>query len=188
MKKLKLIIPISFFCLLLTSCSMDDITPKQVNETEVISDVTLTFTDANGNQKDYTYTDPKYRKTDYEDPIITLKPNQHYDVSVQFYNKSNPDDIEDVTEEVTEEKNDHFVEYRFNDAQVSLTRTDTEETTDQNGIKIGLFTEWDTGDTSTGSVQITLIHKPEIKNTDNPDGNHTGGETDAQVIFDLDIS
>lgn len=187
MKYIKLTPCLFFVIVVMTSCSMDDITPQQVNETEVISDVTLIFTDSEGMQKSYTYTDPKYRTEDYQDPIIRLSRNRSYDVTVKFYDKSNPDDIEDVTEEIEEEKDDHFVEYRFYKASVDLTRTDNTESTDENGIQIGLFTNWKTGNSAEGSTTITLIHKPEIKKTANPDGNHIGGETDAEVIFDLVI-
>lgn len=57
--------------LLLVSCDTDKIDhPKPVNQTEIISDVTLTFTDEAGQSTSYTYTDPKYQSNDYEDPVI----------------------------------------------------------------------------------------------------------------------
>src|SRR5699024_3111355 len=130
MKKTVLFLCIGFIGLTMTSCLNDDDIPKQVNETEVISDVSLVFTDAQNQQQTFTYTDPKYRSEDYEDPLIKLKVDKTYDVSVHFYNKSNPDDVEDVTEEVIDERDDHFVEYRFYGADIDLRRTDTDESTD----------------------------------------------------------
>ncbi len=185
MKVLKYLFLIALFSVV--SCTVDGI-PKQVNETEVISDVTLTFTNAQGQSVSYTYTDPRYRNKNYTSPVIVLKSGQTYTVSTHFYNKSNPDEIEDVTQEVVEEKDDHFLEFRFFKASVNLTRTDEPKTTDSNGIPIGLFTQWKAGTpTQNGAVQVTLIHKPLTKSVQNPEGNHTGGETDAQVIFELHI-
>lgn len=182
--KYALILCLTLVC---ASCLNDDDIPRQVNETEVITDVNLVFTDENGMQSTYTYTDPKYRTEDYEDPIILLNPNSTYSVEIEFWDRSNPDDVEDVTEEVMEEKDDHFVEYRFYQIDVSLTRTDNEESIDTNGIAIGLHTQWTTADPAEGAAQITLIHKPETKETDDPLGNHIGGETDAEVTFDLKV-
>lgn len=180
---------ISIFCLTLVciSCLNDDDIPRQVNETEVITDVNLIFTAENGMESTYTYTDPKYRTDDYQDPVILLNSNSTYRVEIEFWDRSNPDDVEDVTKEVEEEKDDHFVEYRFYQADVELTRTDNEESIDSNGIAIGLNTQWITANSAEGAVQITLIHKPETKETDDPLGNHIGGETDAEVTFDLKI-
>src|SRR5699024_5112158 len=143
MKTLKFISSLMIIALLFVSCDTDKIDhPEPVNQTEVISDVTLSFTDEDGQSATYTYTDPKYQSNDYEDPVIHLEVGKTYTVKTEFFNKSNPDDIENVTEEVTEEKNDHFLEFRFFDADVTLSRIDGEETTDDNGIQIGLFTKW----------------------------------------------
>lgn len=170
-----------------SSCLNDDDIPKQVNETEVITDVDLIFKDENGNESTYTYTDPKYRTEDYQDPVINLTIQSTYQVNVVFWDRSNPDDIEDVTEEVMDEKDDHFVEYRFYENAIDLVRTDEEESTDIDGIQIGLSTQWTTTEAGEGAVQVTLIHKPEVKETEDPMGDHTGGETDAEVTFDLEV-
>lgn len=175
-----------FILVFLFSCSNDDI-PKQVVETEVITDVELTFKENDGKETTYTYTDPKYLTADYEEPVIRLKTGKTYQVTSHFYDKSNPDEIEDITEEVIEEKDAHFVEYRFHKVNIALTRRDGEEATDSDGIQIGVTTEWKVGESSEGSVQQTLIHQPESKSTSDPLGNHVGGETDVEVLFDLII-
>lgn len=186
MRDLKLIFLFLGSAILWMACSNDDI-PKQVNEEEVITEVSLIFTDESGTSTAYTYIDPKYREESYEDPIIYLESDKNYTVNTAFYDKSNPEEPEDITQEVMEEKNDHFVEYRFHAIDINITRIDEEESTDDDGIKIGVYTEWETGETSEGSVQQTLIHQPETKNTENPNGNHTGGETDVEVVFDVII-
>lgn len=187
MKNTKLILCLFIASLTLASCSDEVDNPKPVNETEVISDVTLTFTNTDGEATTYTYTDPKYRNNDYLEPTITLQSGKTYDVAANFYDKSDPDKVVDKTTEIIEEKDDHFVEFRFSGANIALTRTDGDETTDSNGIKIGLFSKWTAGNPAEGTVQETLIHQPESKDTSNPNGNHTGGETDAQVTYDLVI-
>lgn len=170
--------------ILLLACTNDDI-PKQVIETEVITDVTLTFIAEDNTEMIYTYTDPKYRTATYQDPVIILNSGETYQVVTHFYNKSNPEEIEDITEEVIEDKDDHFVEYRFFNTDIDLTRTDQAETTDSNGIQIGIFTQWVVGEPNQGSVQQTLVHQPQTTDTTNPNGEHTGGETDVEVVFDL---
>lgn len=185
---LKNILLTLLFLPLFVGCLDDDHIPIQVNETEEITEVELVFNDSDGIVKSYKYVDPLYRLSDYEDPEILLETGKTYQVSVLFWNKSNPDEIEEVTEEVIEEKDEHFLEFRFYEADILLTRTDTEETTDEAGIPIGIFTQWiPQQSTNDGTVQVTLIHQPETKSIENPQGNHTGGETDAEVIFGLRI-
>lgn len=185
MKKLIYFSTFTFIGLIFNACLSDDDLPKQVNETEVITDVVLDFKSADGQDTSYVYVDRKYRAKDYEDPIIRLDKNKTYDVAIHFYDRSNPDAIDDITEEVIEEKDDHFVEYEFYNTTIDLNRIDEAETTDDNGIPIGLFTSWKTEDASEGSVRIHLVHQPEEKIVDDPQGTHTGGETDAEVDFDL---
>src|SRR5699024_11119738 len=160
--------PIYFLILTLSglvfnACLSDDDIPKQVNETEVITDVVLDFK-SDDQDTSYVYVDRKYRAKDYEAPIIRLDKDKTYDVAVHFYDRSNPDDIEDVTEEVIEEKDAHFVEYEFYNSTIDLTRTDNAETTDDNDVPIGIFTTWKTEDASEGSVRVHLVHQPEEKN------------------------
>jgi len=171
----------------LTACLNDDHIPKQVNESEVITHVKLIFTQQDGTQSNYIYIDPKYRTENYQDPVIKLQTSTPYKVEVEFWDYSNPDDIENVTEEILDEKDDHFITYQFYQTDISLTRLDTEEATDVNGVQIGLTTAWETSLPAKGAVQVTLIHQPEVKETHPASGNHVGGETDVEVTFDLEI-
>ncbi len=182
-----------FFALIVSvlavSCDNDDDDPEVVNEEEVITDVTLTFTNSEGTETTYTYTDSLYRSDDYVAPVIELTSGETYTVEANFYNNSG-DESEVITEEITEEKDDHFLEYDFSsDADVTLSRSD-DDVIDSDGIHIGLVTDWTAGEASenTGSVTVTLIHEPTTKDTTDPNGTHTGGSTDAQVSFDLTIN
>lgn len=199
MKPFRFISITLFISILFSACSTDKIdNPEPVNETEVISHVKLKFTDEKDDETTYTYVDPIYREEDYDDPVIQLDPHKTYDVSVEFWNKSNPDEVENVTGEVMEERDDHFVEYRFQGTDMAISRTDSEESIDKNDVKIGLSTQWNTNNSADGSVEITLIHQPETKitadhNTDLDDedygdkGDHEGGETDAEIVYDLEV-
>jgi len=188
MKLLKSSLLLCFLSICLISCSDDNDIPEPVNQHEVISDVSLSFTDANGETSTYTYTDPRYREQDYTDPVIQLDTGKVYQVSVKFLDKTDPAHVENITAEVIEEKDDHFVEYGFTNVQLDLIRTDNAETTDSNGVQIGIHTQWTPVEVGQGQVQVTLIHQPESKDTSNPTGDHIGGETDAQVRFDLVIN
>lgn len=172
---------------LFSACSDDDSIPVPVNEQEIITDVSLTFTDSQGKSATYTYTSPQYRTVDYSSPHIQLAQGEVYTVSLAFYDKSNPDEVEDITAEVKAEKDEHFVEYRFDQTPVHLTRTDDSSSTNSQGIAIGLLTQWSPSTTGEGHVEVTLIHAPASVSTEDPLGNHQGGETDAQVEFDLSV-
>lgn len=188
MKNLKFITLLLITLISVTSCSSDDDSaPEIINEEEVITDVTLTFTDANSNATTYTFTDPQYRDENYVAPTILLASGETYQVETNFYNNSDPNDPEAITEEVMEERDDHFLTYGFVDSDISLTRTDGAMSTDSNGIQIGLSTQWVAGAAGNGEAIVSLIHKPESKDTSNPNGAVVGGETDVQVSFDVEI-
>src|SRR5690606_13005404 len=186
MKTIKFLALLFVAAMALNSCSDDDDNPEVVNEEEVITDVAVTITGDTGTSKTYTYTDPQYRPEGYVDPKIELASGKTYTAEMNFYNNSNPDDPEVITEEIREEKDDHFLQFAFEGANVTVARVD-DDTIDSNGIKIGLRTNWTAGAASEGSVTVTLIHQPETKDTTDPNGSHTGGETDAQVSFALII-
>ncbi|MDR6299745.1 hypothetical protein [Mesonia maritima] len=172
----------------ISSCSDDDDgSPEIINEEEVITDVSLTFTNESGDETTYTYTDPQYRDENYVAPTIQLTSGETYQVEANFYNNSNPNDPEVITEEIMEERDDHFLTYDFVDAEINLTRTDGEQSTDSDGIKIGLSTQWIAGSAENGEVVVSLIHQPTEKITNPAEGSFTGGETDAQVTFALEI-
>ncbi|MCI4669775.1 MAG: hypothetical protein MRZ79_16695 [Bacteroidia bacterium] len=110
-------------------------------------------------------------------PDITLDANTTYTVSVEFLNESDPNDVEDVTEEIKEEDDEHIVCYDVTSADVAITRTDSDGT-----FEVGLATSWVTGDASNGTVVLDLRHQPEVK-----DGSCTPGDSDVEVEFNVTI-
>lgn len=187
MKTIKILSILFLNTLVFTACSSDDDLPEVINEEEVLTDVSLEITNATGETTTYTFTDPQYRDESYVSPVILLEENATYTVEARFYNKSNPNSPEDITAEIKEERNAHFVTYAFANANVNLERIDGADATDSDGIPIGISTQWTTSATASGEVVVRLIHEAEVKDITNPNGTTVGGETDVEAIFDLEI-
>lgn len=188
MKKLKFIALYILVVASIFSCSSDDSTPKVINQEEVITDVSLSFSNEAGEVFIYSFTDPQYRAEDYVAPVISLESGKTYQVEANFYNISNPEEPELLTEEIQEERDDHFLTYDFTEVHVDLSRTDGPLSTDSDGVQIGLSTQWIAGEAGNGTLILKLIHQATEKITTPAEGSFTGGETDVQVIFEIEIS
>ncbi len=162
--------------LLLIQCKKD--TPEEINEEEVINRVTLTVTTANGSSNDYTWNEGDAI------PSITLAANTTSNVSVHFYDASDASDIEDITEEVIEEADEHLVFYQVSSASLSISAA-SNDVVDANGISINLKTEWAAAGVSSGVVRVYLIHEPTSK-TGISRGD-LGGSTDLELDFPVTI-
>lgn len=118
-------------------------------------------------------------------PNIKLVDGTSYEVRTVFLNGS-----EDVTQEIKDAKDEHFLIFDFPRSQIKLTRLDTSESTGVNG-KVGLISQWDvvkTVNTPSPLLQLTLIHEPASANESQNGtawGSVTGGETDAEATFGL---
>lgn len=109
---------------------------------------------------------------------IALPANKTFNCTVRFLDRSKTPE-EDITEEVEEESAEHLLVYTVTGANLTIVATDT----DSNGKPFRLKTTWTTGNTSTGSVKITLRHEPN-KDAANPD---ITGEVDAEVEFPVKV-
>lgn len=165
-----------FFSLMI-ACSGDD-DPAPVNEEEVITRVTLVLTGPGGAEETYAY------NVGDEAPQIIMENGLAYEVNVIFEDASNPEAVEDVTEEVKEEADDHFVFYQVTDAPftVESAATDVEDT---EGTPIGLITRWVPTASGNGTVTVYLIHKPATKTGSVRDD--FGGEDDVQLTFNVSV-
>lgn len=172
---------------LFTSCdSKDD--PVIENEEEVITDVVYQLNPVGGGTAvTLTYSDP-----DGDGPTAgtttvsdSLEPNTTYDGVVLLLNSSDPNDVENVTEEVQAESDEHQFFYVTGGA-VDLTVAYAD--VDGNGDPVGIVTELQTGDASTGTLQVILRHEPD-KSAGATIGNpaNAGGETDIMVTFPITI-
>ncbi|MGB1243071.1 MAG: hypothetical protein ACPG49_11150 [Chitinophagales bacterium] len=185
MKNLILFIGLSLAMFSFSSCDKDD--PEPPHEEELITTLTLTMTpEAGGNDVVF-----QFRDTDGEggnDAVITsgaLMANTVYNGVIELLNESiSP--TEDITAEVKSEGTEHqFFFATTEGVNLSFGYRDM----DTDGNPIGLEAAFQTGDASSGQFQVTLRHEP-TKNASNVsagDISNAGGETDIEVIFDIDI-
>ncbi|MEK9957415.1 MAG: hypothetical protein VW578_01365 [Flavobacteriaceae bacterium] len=166
------------FTIQLTSCTKDD--PPPVNEEEVIDRVVIELTNNSTNEQS-TYT---WNEGD-TGLAISLSEGATYRASVSFLNATNPADIEDVTEEVREEADDHFVFYEIGSAAQLAISSSSNDTRDSDNQAIGLHTTWEAKATGETLVRLYLIHEPDNKQGTTRNG--IGGETDAQIDLNITI-
>ncbi|MGB2086386.1 MAG: hypothetical protein ACPHUE_04630 [Flavobacteriaceae bacterium] len=161
---------------LFVQCKNDS--PEEINEEEVINKITLQFTDSENTTFSKTWNEGEAV------PAITLQPNSSYQVAISFFDASDPADVEDITEEVIEEADEHLVFYEVTEATVSIESAD-DDTRDSAGVPLMINTVWETAAASTGMVRVYLIHEPSSK--DGATRNAIGGSTDAELDFPVTI-
>lgn len=162
--------------LVFVQCKKDD--PEEINEEEVINRVTLTLMDESNNSTTFTWNEGATI------PTLTIAENTNYTTSVSFYDASNPSDIEDITEEVIEEADEHLVFYEVTSANVDILSAPN-DINDSEGMPTNLKTVWTVGGASSGTVRLYLIHEPTSKS-----GNSRaafGGSTDIELNFPVQV-
>lgn len=165
---------ITFF----VQCSKDDDTPEEINEEEVINRVTLSVTDAAGTSTSYTWNEGGTI------PTLNLTANATHQVSIHFFDASDPADVEDITEEVIEEADEHYVFYEVAGASVTISPA-SNDVVDANNVSINLNTSWAVGDAGSGTVRAYLIHEPTSKSGSTRSA--LGGSTDVELNFPVSI-
>lgn len=167
-----------------SSCSSDD-TATIVNEEEVITTVTATFTPQGGGTP-IVLTSRDLDGDGPNAPVVTVSGNfavsTAYNGNVTFLNElSEP--AGNITTEVEEEGHEHQIFFR----QTGL-GTFAYADTDANGNPIGLsFTYTAASAPTTGNLTLTLRHEPNKDAEGVAQGNITnaGGSTDAEVVFNV---
>jgi hypothetical protein len=168
----------------ITSCKKDEDlveTPQPtINEPEVITTMTLTFTDAGGVQPTVTAT---FRDPDGDGGLgadifdtIRLQNNTTYNCAITLLNET-VSPIEDVTLEISDEDDEHLFCFTPSGANVTVTRTDTDGV-----LEVGLLSQWVTTTASNGTTSVILKHQPGVK-----DGTCAPGETDIEVNFVTEV-
>lgn len=188
----------SCLAFVLTSCSTDD--PQKEDVPELITRATLTFSPQGGGPTIVgTATDPDGEGVqDIEvDGPIDLKVGTTYTLALTLINElANPSDPEyNITDEVEEEGDEHMFFFSWTNNIFSDpagngnidNRSDAVhyEDEDENGLPIGLTTEWTTtaGITS-GSFRVVLKHQPALKSESS---GASVGETDLDIEFTINI-
>ena len=167
-----------FFTLLAStviySCSKGDDDPEEVNEQEVINRVSIVLSDGSNSQT-VTWNEGS------TPPAITLDVDKTYTASIYFYDASDPTDVEDITEEVIEEVDEHFILWEIAGLSDFLITSAPTDYAGSDGIPINLITEWGTGGAESGNIKVTLIHEP--ANKTGTTRSSIGGETDIELTF-----
>jgi hypothetical protein len=169
---------------LLGACKKDKNDPKDPNDPnpeELITTVILHFTDTAGvaPSATFTFSDPDGPGGNppvlFED--IVLKANTVYRVDIELLDESkNP--VDDITEEVLAEADEHLFCFEVNGASITIVRTDTDGT-----YELGLESLWTVGAAGSGSVTVILKHQPDGMK----DGSCAPGETDVELEFQVTV-
>jgi len=117
---------------------------------------------------------------DLSNATLHLKPDAAYDVQVQFWDESKTP-AEDITPEIKERQNYHLICFSP-DESLNLTVTKTDRDDNNPPLPVGLEDRFETGAASSGKLNVTLRHQPNVK-----DGTCDPGSTDANVNFQITI-
>ncbi|MEM9847646.1 MAG: GTP cyclohydrolase [Bacteroidota bacterium] len=181
---------------LVSSC--DDDEPEPENVPEVITDVTLIFTntDDTSDKVEVSAQDPDGEGVQELEILggITLDANKTYELTYEIFNNLETPG-EDIGEEILEEDDEHQIFFSFTEgAFTSPTGNGNIDTasdpinyndTDDNGFPVGLSTTWTTSDTPvTGTFTAKLQHQPDVKTATS---GATDGDTDFDLTFTLEI-
>lgn len=116
---------------------------------------------------------------DINTPVLNLKANASYRVSVLFLDETQSP-AGDVTAEIKERQNYHLICFTPLNANVTVKRTDLD--TNVPALEVGLQDLFTTGAASTGQLNVQLRHQPNAKN-----GSCDPGSTDADVTYTVNI-
>jgi len=185
MKAYKLFASLAMATALLSSCKKDDLIIP--NEEELIT--TLNYTLVSQSTSDtvlLSFVD--LDGPGGNDPVITggtLTPNTMYDGTIEVLNEQTLP-AEDITEEVIEEAKEHQF-FFLNAGGLDLIPSYTD--TDADGNPLGVTTTISTNSNSSGQLTVILRHEPNKSASGVSQGEITnaGGETDIEVVFDVDI-
>lgn len=160
----------------LVSCSAD---PEPVNEEEVITTVRITLTREGGTPTVLEWDDVNFDGVVDAGEIepVALYTNTAYTATIELLNKS-VEPVEDITEEIREEAEDHLFCFEANGVNITFSNFDK----DANERNVGLISTWTTTTIGAGSVNIKLRHQPGTKT-----GTCTGGETDIDLSFPISV-
>jgi hypothetical protein len=171
--------------LFLSACNNDD--PEPENETELITRVTIKFTNQANPSEVVTaiFNDPDGpggNPPTFQHP--TLKRGVTYIANIELYNEI---DNEDITEEIEEEDDEHqffFIQSGNVFSQIAY------EDTDRNGNPLGLKARFVTvNQAASGTLRVVLRHEPNKNNPSvrNGDITNAGGDTDLDIIFNITV-
>lgn len=183
-KQFKPVLALLLTASLFSACKKDK-DPQPDDEHATITRVTMLFENtANANEKitvNYVDLDGPGGQSPTIDQI-RLKPNTTYTATLRLYTGSNANNLNDITDEIKAEGDDH--EFFFTPAPANLL-TVTKTDRDTQLRRIGLESQVVTTAINSGTLNVKLMHQPDQK----PDpGSATVGETDVDINFSVVIA
>ena len=169
---------ITAILLIIITTNCDKQPPEEINEEEVINRVTLVLSDDTNQSETITW------NLGENSPTINLSPNSTYQATVSFYDATDPTDIDNITTEVINESDEHFVFYEVATAAMSIASA-SNDIIDTQGIGINIKTQWTTSSASQGTLRIYLIHEPSSKTGSTRSA--LGGASDVELDFPIII-
>ncbi|MDA8924143.1 hypothetical protein N9575_02280 [Flavobacteriaceae bacterium] len=161
---------------LFAQCKKD--APEEINDEEVINRVTITLSNSQNTPVIYTWNEGE------RIPTLSLVANEVYQASIAFFDASDPAEVENITEEVIEEADEHFVFYEVSGANLTITSA-SNDTVDSDGVSINVYTQWTTGAPSSGVIRTYLVHEPTTKSGSTRSA--LGGASDVELDFPVNI-
>ena len=149
------------------------------DENELITSVTLTFTEkGTNNVSTFSYKDADGDGGNIPAKFdsITLKPNTTYTLAIELLDESKSP-VVDISKEVEKESYDHLFVYTSTPTTL-LTYTYGDK--DANNYPIGLMGTVVSGTAGSGKFKVQLRHQPGVKN-----GTATLGSDDVNLDFNL---
>lgn len=178
MKHLKFLAVFMLGGLILAGCKKKN--TEEENEEELITTVNVKLTAAGAATQTFTWKDvdgPGGNAPQIN--TISIAPNTTYACAIEFLDESKTP-AENITTEVNAEGTDHQVYYEVATAALTINGLNT----DAGGLPLGITSSWVAGTNSSGSVKITLKHKPGVKAAGDL---VTKGETDIEISFPVVI-
>lgn len=195
MKKSIFLIPLLILALIFTGCSDDD-PPVEVNEEELITTVTITLSPA-GSGADIVLKTVDMDGEGPDDPIVTvdgIETNQvtlatgtTYAGSIELLNESNPDDVEDITEEVAVDEADEHQFFYVIGSGLDVTTAYSDQ--DEEGKPVGVEFTLTANSSSSGDLTFILLHEPNKSAIGVADGDITNanGTEDYTATFSISV-
>ena len=167
------------------ACGGEDDT--MTTDTEVITTVNVTLTDSSNNTITGSFMD---LDGDGGDPGMTmdldgLVMGTTYTMTIQLLDETDSSDIEDITEEIQEEDDEHQFFFVTTGNVISVNITDT----DANNLPVGLESEVTADAMGPGTLQIVLKHLPPLGDgTIQKTGTNTINDGDTDIDLTLNVT
>lgn len=168
-----------FGLIIISSCKKDTIDP---NEEELITTFKVEFTEKVTRAKqsfEFKDLDGEGGNAPSKFEEIILAAGKSYECELYLLNESVMP-VDNITLEIEAEADDH--QFYFTPSIAGLLITDLNK--DTKGLPLGIESIWTTGSAATGTINISLKHKPGTKAANDP---ITKGDTDISLDFKVRV-